>query len=54
MDLNWAILQVKASADVVLSAGTEGTVRAQLKAKLVGEGEREYRRQLLAFEEAGG
>ena len=53
-DLNWAILQVKASADVELSSGTERTVRAQLNAKLEGDGEREYRRQLLAFEEAGG
>ena len=53
-DLNWAILQAKASADVELSTGTEQKVRAQLNAKLEGEGEREYRRQLLAFEEAGG
>ena len=54
-DLNWAILQAKASADMELSAGTEKrTVRAQLNAKLEGDGEREYRRQLLAFEEAGG
>lgn len=53
-DLNWAILQAKASADVELSSGTERTVRAQLNAKLEGDGEREYRRQLYAFEEAGG
>ena len=53
-DLNWAILQAKASADVELSSGTERIVRAQLNAKLEGDGEREYRRQLLAFEEAGG
>ena len=53
-DLNWAILQAKASAEVELSAGTERTVRAQLNAKLEGDGEREYRRQLYAFEEAGG
>ena len=53
-DLNWAILQAKASADVELSTGTERIVRAQLSAKLEGDGEREYRRQLLAFEEAGG
>ena len=37
-----------------LSTGTERTVRAQLNAKLEGDGEREYERQLLAFEEAGG
>ena len=53
-DLNWAILQVKASAEAELSAGTERTVRAQLNTKLEGDGEREYRRQLLAFEEVGG
>jgi hypothetical protein len=53
-DLNWAILQAKASAEVELSTATERTVRAQLNAKLEGEGEREYDRQLLAFEEAGG
>jgi hypothetical protein len=29
-------------------------VRAQLNAKLEGDGEREYRRQLYSFEEAGG
>ena len=53
-DLNWAILQAKASAEVELSTGTKRTVRAQLNAKLEGDGEREYRRQLYAFEEAGG
>ena len=53
-DLNWAILQAKASAEVELSTGTERTVRAQLNSKLEGDGEREYRRQLYAFEEAGG
>ena len=53
-DLNWAILQTKASADVELSTSTERTVRAQLNAKLEGDGEREYRRQLYAFQEAGG
>lgn len=53
-DLNWAILQAKASAEVELSTATERTVRAQLNAKLEGDGEREYRRQLYAFEGAGG
>ena len=53
-DLNWAILQAKASAEVELSTSTERTIRAQLNAKLEGEGEREYDRLLLAFEEAGG
>ena len=37
-----------------LSTSTERTVRAQLNSKLEGDGEREYRRQLIAFEEAGG
>jgi hypothetical protein len=53
-DLNWAILQAKASADVELSTATERTIRAQLNSKLEGDAEREYRRQLIAFEEAGG
>ena len=53
-DLNWAILQAKASAEVELSTAKERTIRAQLNAKLEGDGEREYRRQLNAFEEAGG
>ncbi|MDB0017995.1 hypothetical protein N9D84_01955 [Planktomarina temperata] len=53
-DLNWAILQAKASAEVELSTATERTIWAQLNSKLEGDGEREYRRQLYAFEEAGG
>jgi hypothetical protein len=53
-DLNWAILQAKASAEVELSTATERTIRAQLNSKLEGDGEREYDRLLLAFEEAGG
>ena len=54
VDLNWAILQAKASAEVELSTATERTIRAQLNSKLEGDGEREYDRQLQAFEEAGG
>jgi hypothetical protein len=53
-DLNWAILQAKASAEVELSTATERTIRAQLNSKLEGDAEREFRRQLIAFEEAGG
>ena len=53
-DLNWAILQAKASAEVELSTATERTIRAQLNSKLEGDAERDYGRQLLAFEEAGG
>ena len=37
-----------------LSTATERTVRAKLNAKLEGHVDREYKRQLLAFEEAGG
>ena len=53
-DLNWAILQAKASAEVELSTATERTIRAQLNSKLERDAERDYGRQLLAFEEACG
>lgn len=53
-DLNCAILQAKASADVEFSMGTERTIRAQLNSKLEGDAEREFRRQLFAFKETGG
>ena len=53
-DLNWAILQAKASADVELSTGTERTVRAQLNSKLEEDGESDYDRLLSAFVEGGG
>ena len=51
VDLNWAILQAKASADAELSAGTELEVRAQLIAKLKRKGKREYDYQLRSFED---
>jgi len=51
VDLNWVILQAKASADAELSAGTELEVRAQLIAKLKRKGKREYDYQLRAFED---
>jgi len=54
VDLNWAILQAKASADVELSTGTETTVRSMLGKALEREGEREYERGLRAFVEGGG
>ena len=54
VDLNWAILQAKASADVELSTGTEATVRSMLGKALEREGEREYERGLRAFVEGGG
>ena len=54
VDLNWAILQAKASADVELSTGTETTVRSMLGKALEREGEREYERGLRAFVEGDG
>ena len=54
VDLNWAILQRKASADIELSVGTENKIRSELKSKLNREGEREYTRLLREFEGAGG
>ena len=54
VDLNWAILQAKASADVELSTGTEATVRSMLGKALERECEREYERGLRAFLEGGG
>ena len=54
VDLNWTILQAKASADVELSTGTEATVRSMLGKALEREGEREYERGLRVFEEGGG
>ena len=54
VDLNWAILQRKAAADIELSVGTENKIRAELKSKLNREGEREYTRLLREFEDEGG
>ena len=54
VDLNWAILQAKASADVELSTGMETTVRSMLGKALEREGEREYEQGLKAFVEGGG
>ena len=54
VDLNWAILQRKASADIELSVGTEKEIRFEIRDALNGEGEREYRRLLKDFEAAGG
>ena len=54
VDLNWAILQRKASADIELSVGTENKIRSELKSKLNREGEREYTRLLREFEAQGG
>ena len=54
VDLNWAILQAKASADVELSTGTETTVKSLLGKALEREGETEYERGLRVFVEGGG
>ena len=54
VDLNWAILQLKASAQVELSTGTEKTVRRLLESKIEADGYLEADRQLHEFTEAGG
>ena len=54
VDLNWAILQAKASADVELSTGMETTVRSLLGKALEREGEREFERGLWLFVDGGG
>ena len=54
VDLNWAILQRKASADIELSVGTEKEIRSELRDKLNREGEQEYRRLLKDFEAQRG
>jgi hypothetical protein len=54
VDLNWAILQRKASADIELSVGTEKEIRFKISDVLNREGEREYTRLLREFEDAGG
>ena len=54
VDLNWAILQRKASADIELSVGTEKEIRFQVRDALYREGESEYTRLLREFKDAGG
>ena len=54
VDLNWAILQRKASADIELSVGTENKIMSELKSQLKRKGEREYKRLFREFVEAGG
>jgi hypothetical protein len=54
VDLNWAILQRKASADIELSVGTENKIRSELKSRLNWEGEKEYKRLFREFVDAGG
>ena len=54
VDLNWAILQRKASADIELSVGTENKIRSELKSRLNWDSEMEYKRLFREFVEAGG
>ena len=54
VDLNWAILQVKASADVELSSGTERSIAHELRRILKAQAERKYDHLLEIFVENGG
>ena len=54
VDLNWAIFQRKASADIELAVGTEEKIRSELRDKLNWKGRREYQRLLEEFEAQGG
>jgi hypothetical protein len=55
VDLNWAILQRKASADIELFVGTEKKkIRSEVRDKLYWKGRREYQRLLEEFEAQGG
>ena len=54
VDLNWAILQRKASADIELSVGTEKEIQFKIRDVLNREGDKEYTRLLREFEDAGG
>lgn len=54
VDLNWAILQLTASADVSLAAGTERSVTYQIRKKLEDDGYKEYERLLDIYVAEGG
>ena len=54
VDLNWAILQAKASADSELSDATEKAVRHAVGSALEREGERQYNRLRREFLDGGG
>ena len=54
IDLNWAILQTKASADVELSSGTESFIRHQLRQLLNKRAENKYDDLLQLFINNGG
>jgi len=54
VDLNWSILQLKASSDVELSMSMERNMGRLIDNKLEGNAESESRRQLNQYLEAGG
>jgi N12 class adenine-specific DNA methylase len=54
VDLNWSILQLKASSDVELSTSMERNMGRLIDNKLEGNAESESRRQLNEYLEAGG
>ena len=54
VDLNWAILQTKASADVELSSGTEISIQNQLRQLLNKRADSEYDDLLQLFIDKGG
>lgn len=54
VDLNWSILQLKASSDVELSTSMERNMGRLIDNKLEGNAESESRRQLNQYLEAGG
>ena len=54
VDLNWAILQVKASADVELSSGAERSIAHELRRILEAQAERKCDSLLEIFVENGG
>ena len=54
VDLIWAILQRKVSADIELSVGTENEIPFKIRDKLNREGKIEYRKCLIEHEASGG
>lgn len=54
LDLNWAIMQLKASANVELSSGTEKSIRLELKRILQAQAKGKFDYLLEIFVENGG
>ena len=54
LDLNWAIMQLKASANVELSSGTERSIRLELKRILQAQAKGKFDYLLEIFVENGG